>query len=70
MDGGSMRMNSKNGRARWQYAGILLAGGLCCLAMGGCPIDQNTILTQTLQAALEATVKSFVDAFSAYLANR
>jgi hypothetical protein len=35
---------------------------------GGCPIDSNTVVTETVQAALTAVVTSLVDSLSQYLA--
>lgn len=63
--------------------GALLLGTALLLSMGGCPIDNNAVLTASLQAALtsstqtviavlqaamDAAGKSLVDSLSQYLA--
>jgi len=45
----------------------MLAGTLW-LASGGCPIDQDLVVTETTRAALQAAVDSLGEALAQYLA--
>ncbi len=54
--------------ARSWRTGTLFLGSIGLLAVGGCPIDSADVVTQTVQAGLEAIVASLVDSLSTYLA--
>lgn len=43
-----------------------LAGAI--LVMGGCPIDSDEVVTESVRAALNAIVSSFVESLGDYLA--
>jgi len=60
----------KSRALRWSLgrAGTLLFGGVLLLSTGGCPVDNDAVLTETVQAALTAAVNSFVESLSTYLA--
>lgn len=47
---------------------MLMIVAACLLACGGCPIDGDLVVTETLQAALNAATTSFVDALGQFLA--
>ncbi|HPM84380.1 MAG: hypothetical protein KA383_07015 [Phycisphaerae bacterium] len=55
------------GRSCRRWAVWMLAGTLW-LASGGCPIDQDLVVTETTRAALQAAVDSLVEALAQYLA--
>jgi hypothetical protein len=38
--------------------------------MGGCPIDGDAVVTETVRAALQAVVDSLIDALGQYLAGQ
>jgi hypothetical protein len=46
---------------------LALAGTLLTL-VSGCPIDRNTVVTETTRAALQATIDSLVASLSQFLA--
>ncbi|MCC6358139.1 MAG: hypothetical protein IT450_05310 [Phycisphaerales bacterium] len=50
---------------RWAWV-VVLAGAL--LGTGGCPIDSDEVVTESVRAALEAIVSSFVESLGDYLA--
>ncbi len=47
-----------------------LFGGALLLWMGGCPIDGDAVVTETVRAALQAVVDSLIDALGQYLAGQ
>lgn len=55
------------GRSCRHWAVWVLAGAVG-LASGGCPIDQDLVVTETTRAALQAAVDSLVEALAQYLA--
>ncbi len=48
--------------------GVVALSGCLLLAGGGCPVDTDSVLTATVEAALTAMVSSFVDTLGTYLA--
>ncbi|MCG3125878.1 MAG: hypothetical protein CHACPFDD_00705 [Phycisphaerae bacterium] len=60
---------SKTVGYRWRR-GLSAAGVLIVLStLGGCPIDRDAVVTESLRAALDAATNSIVDALTEYLAN-
>lgn len=47
---------------------VWLIGGMLLLWMGGCPIDRNTVITETTRAALQAALNSFIETLGQQLA--
>lgn len=45
-----------------------LTGAAVLVCTGGCPIDEDAVITETTHAALTAAVESLVDALAQYLA--
>lgn len=48
--------------------GLLALLGTMLVTTGGCPIDTDTVITETVGAALNAIVTSLVDSLSQHLA--
>ena len=53
-----------------QRAGAVVLGAALLISTGGCVIDTNAVVTETVRAGLEAAVSSLVDSLSAYLAGQ
>ena len=51
----------------FQCVAALVIGSVL-LFMGGCPVDRDAVLEETVRAGLQATLDSFVEALSEYLA--
>lgn len=45
-----------------------LIGTALLVCTGGCPIDEDAVITESTRAALTAAVESLVDALAQYLA--
>ena len=63
-------MNSRKHKRALRWLGAVVLGGAFLMSLGGCPIDNNTVVTETIRAALQSASNSIADAISAYLANR
>jgi hypothetical protein len=58
-----------NSVARWPWRlGMLALAGTLLTLVSGCPIDRNTVVTETTRAALQATIDSLVASLSQFLA--
>ena len=54
---------------RWkQIGGMIILGGALLLGTGGCPIDEDALATEVVDAALQSITTSLVDALSNQLA--
>jgi hypothetical protein len=49
-------------------AGAVLLIGALLVCLCGCPIDTNTVFTETLRAGLSSAVNSFIDKLAQFLA--
>ena len=54
----------------WRCLGSLVFAAAFLSSLGGCPIDGNQVVTDTVQAALQSAVTSFVASLSKYLAGQ
>jgi methyl coenzyme M reductase subunit C len=66
----SMRVKHRRSQRALTTLGTLALACAALFALGGCPVDKNDVITATVQAALDAASKSFVDSLSAYLASQ
>lgn len=48
--------------------GLLTGGVIVLLSLGGCPVDNEAVLTEVVRAALDTASNSLVEALSTYLA--
>ena len=57
-------------RRRRSFRGFLSAMiiGLVLMLVGGCPVDRDAVVQETVRAGLQAALDSFVDALGEYLA--
>ena len=51
-----------------RIGGVIILGGALLLGTGGCPVDEDALATDVVQAALTSITNSLVDALSTQLA--
>ncbi len=61
-------MRSHPAKWSWRSLATLITTAAVLMSMGACPIDNNTVITETVRAALNSMVSTFIDTLGQYLA--